>query len=749
MGNTGETLSTMSDTSVKTGATWALRGLVVASVVLPLLVLAGGGWLAWHATVKAATADLLSDIAVSTEQATKVLDAHLLLGGRVNDLVGDLSDEAVIGRERELHDKLATMIANYDEVAAVIVVGRDGRALVATSNFPADHTINFSDRAYFTSLRDTPLPFYIGGIVMGRLSHESVFSVARRRGVDPNRFSGVILVGVSPSYFTNFDREMFNGDTDYSASLIREDGTLLAGYPEPTRTDPGGIDHLLADAITAAPQAGMVHSRSAIDGTDRIIAYRKLANYPILVTVARRWGSVVREWRNLMATHLIFGIPATLSLLALSLLAMRQARRQNTILARLQEEVRLLETAEDALRQSQKMEAVGRLTGGIAHDFNNHLTVISSNIELLQRRMPAGNESLVRLTNAAMAGVQRAATLTHRLLAFSRQQPLEPEPLDVGRLVSNMSDLLRRTLGEDIAIETVLAGGLWQTRVDSNQLENVLLNLAVNARDAMPNGGKLTIETANAHLDDAYAASHVEVTAGQYVMLAVSDTGTGMTPEVISKVFEPFFTTKPLGQGTGLGLSMVYGFVKQSGGHVTIYSEPGQGSTVKVYLPRFSRPKVKPEPATRRAAAAKRSRGETILVVEDDEEVRRSSVEALREMGYQVLEAGDAMDGVRLIVDRGDIDLLFTDIGLPGGVNGRALADAARSAQPDLRVLFTTGYTRNAILHNGMLDKGVHFIAKPFNLEALAAKVREVLDAPATPAEDEGVIQGAPAPDTA
>ena len=431
-----------------------------------------------------------------------------------------------------------------------------------------------------------------------------------------------------------------------------------------------------------------------------------------------------------MATHLIFGVPATLRLLLLSVLATRQLRRQQETLAQLRNEEQRRELAEEALRQSQKMEAIGRLTGGIAHDFNNHLTVISSNVELLQRRMPQGSEALARLADAAMSGVQRAATLTHRLLAFCRQQPLDPEPLISVAWSTGMSDLLRRTLGEDDAIETVLAGGLWQTRVDANQLENVLLNLAVNARDAMPNGGKLTIETANAHLDDAYAASHAEVSAGQYVMLAVTDTGMGMAPEVIEKAFEPFFTTKPLGQGTGLGLSMVYGFIKQSGGHVAIYSEPGQGSTLKVYLPRFVTPDTKPAAGDSMAPSRQRGSGETILVVEDDEDVRRSSVEALREMGYEVLEAGDAMDGVRLIVDRGGIDLLFTDVGLPGGVNGRALADAARSAQPGLRVLFTTGYTRTAILHNGVLDQGVHFIAKPFNLTALAAKVREVLAAP-------------------
>jgi signal transduction histidine kinase/CheY-like chemotaxis protein len=517
---------------------------------------------------------------------------------------------------------------------------------------------------------------------------------------------------------------------------LRADGTPLAGYPEPTQAEGSQHDQLLVDAIARAPVAGLVRGRPSIDGAERVVAYRRLANYPVYIAIGRRWSSVVREWRDAMAAHLIFGIPATLGLLALSLLAARQWRRQHDMLAKLQDAVRRSEVAEETLRQSQKMEAVGRLTGGIAHDFNNHLTVISSNIELLQRRLPPDSASLFRLTESAMAGVQRAATLTHRLLAFSRQQPLDPEPLDISRLAANMSDLLHRTLGEDIVIETAFAGALWQTCVDANQLENVLLNLAVNARDAMPRGGKLTIETANARLDDGYAATHSEVVAGDYVLLAVSDTGTGMTADVINMAFEPFFTTKPLGRGTGLGLSMVYGFVKQSGGHVAIHSEPGQGCSVKVYLPRFIRPETQPA-ITAGPVAAEHSHGdgETILVVEDDEEVRRSSVEALREMGYQVLEAGDAMDGVRLIVDRGGIDLLFTDVGLPGGVNGRALADAARSAQPGLRVLFTTGYTRNTILHDGALDHDVHFIPKPFNLSALAAKVREVLATPNSTAE--------------
>ena len=421
------------------------------------------------------------------------------------------------------------------------------------------------------------------------------------------------------------------------------------------------------------------------------------------------------EWRWLTMSRLLPGIIAALVMLGVGLLVWRQWRLQQLAAARLRDEIRRREAAEEALHDAQRMQVIGRLTRGIAHDFNNHLTVISSNIELLQRRLPsADSASLLRFTKSAMAGVQRAATLTHRLLAVSRQQPFDPEPLDVGRLVTHATDMLRRTLGEDIAVETVLAPALWQTRTDANQLENVLLNLAVNARDAMPNGGRLTIETANACLDSEYAAAHPRVCPGQYVLLAVSDTGAGVAPDASGDT------------GTGLGLSVVEGFVRQSGGHLALDSTPGDGTTVKVYLPRLGGPAV-PAPSSRPTAMPHRyASGRTILVVEDDEDVRHSSAEALHEMGYEVLEAGDAMEAVRLVVDRGGIDLLFTDVGLPGGVSGRALADAARSAQPDLRVLFTTGYTRD----NGEIA-GVHFIAKPFSLAALAAKVQEVMADPA------------------
>ncbi len=728
----------MSEPGVRRGATRALYGLVVASALLPLLVFAGGGYLAWQEVVAEARQDLQRSLEVATEQATKVLDTQMLVADRVNDLVGDRPDAQVGGDEAALRDRLAAMIRRFPQVTGVIVIGADGHPLVSTLRFPVDRTVALNDRDYFQALQDPARWFQIGAVVDGRLTDQPAFSVARRQGSDPRHFGGVIVVTVSPHYFETFDRTLLSDSPDYMAGLFREDGASLAHYPSPMSGAAGwgGYGPVL-EAIRRQPLGGLIRIPAGQDSVDRLVAYRRLDAYPVYASIARRCSSLWTAWRDLMATHLVYGVPAAAALVLLALYAARRARHQEATLAALEAEVQRRELAEEALRQAQKMEAVGRLTGGIAHDFNNHLTVISSNIELLKRRLPPDNATLARLADAAMHGVQRAATLTHRLLAFSRQQPLDPEPLDAGRLVTGMSDLLRRTLGGGVDVETVLAGGLWQTRVDANQLENALLHLAVNARDAMPAGGKLTIATANSHLDDAYAAAHAEVRAGQYVMVAISDTGDGMTPEIIARAFDPFFTTKPLGQGTGLGLSMVYGFVKQSGGHVQISSEPAHGSTVRLYLPRYVRQEDR-QPAPRMPPRAAQEVGETILVVEDDEAVRRSSVEALREIGYVVLEAPDAMEAFRLILDRGGIDLLFTDVGLPGGVNGRALADAARNAASGLKVLFTTGYTRTAMLHNGALDAGVHFLAKPFSLQQLASKVREALDAPA--AEDAGQI---------
>lgn len=393
---------------------------------------------------------------------------------------------------------------------------------------------------------------------------------------------------------------------------------------------------------------------------------------------------------------------------------------------RVQERTRELEMRNEQLRQSQKMEAVGQLTGGIAHDFNNLLQVVSGNLQLLARDI-AGNERAERRVSNALAGTSRGAKLANQLLAFSRRQPLEPKVVNIARFITSAEDMIRRAIGEAIEVEFVVAGGLWNTFIDPVQVENALLNLAINARDAMEGSGKLTIELGNALLDADYTRGHADVTPGQYVMLAVSDTGCGMTPEIMAQVFEPFFSTKPEGKGTGLGLSMVYGFVKQSGGHIKIYSEPGHGTTVKVYLPRATQAEDLVTIADIGLAAGG---SETVLVVEDDEEVRTTVVDMLNDLGYRVLKAKDATAALHIIESGVPIDLLFTDVVMPGPLKCTELARKAKERLPGIRVLFTSGYTQNAIVHGGRLDPGVELLVKPYTREALARKIRLVLGIP-------------------
>ncbi|EWY39004.1 hypothetical protein N825_08360 [Skermanella stibiiresistens SB22] len=399
---------------------------------------------------------------------------------------------------------------------------------------------------------------------------------------------------------------------------------------------------------------------------------------------------------------------------------------------RVEEQSRDLETemtqrqrVEEALRQAQKMEAVGQLTGGVAHDFNNLLQAILGNLDMLQDGL-TGRDDMVRHVRSAIQAGERAATLTRRLLAFARRQPLTPRSLNLNALVGGMQELVQRSVGETIQVEAVLAGGLWRTWADANQVENALLNLAINARDAMPDGGRLTIETGNGHLDDAYVAAEIGLRPGQYVVLCVTDTGIGMPPDVLARAFEPFFTTKPIGQGTGLGLSQLYGFARQSGGHVAIYSEEGQGTTVKLYLPRHhgSAPEeaVAAIPEPRRA-----DDGETILVVEDEGLVRMLLVQSLEDRGYRVIEAPDPQTAIKILGTDAKLDLLATDVGLPG-MNGRQLAEIARRSRPELAVLFLTGYAHNAALGDEALEPNTQLLSKPFAVRALLAKVRAMLD---------------------
>ncbi|MBX8530805.1 response regulator [Pseudomonas cichorii] len=387
-----------------------------------------------------------------------------------------------------------------------------------------------------------------------------------------------------------------------------------------------------------------------------------------------------------------------------------------------------LRIAEEALRQSQKMEAVGQLTGGLAHDFNNLLMGITGNIELLQSRVNQGRTDLGRYISSALEGSRRAAALTHRLLAFSRRQTLAPKATHIDQLVAGMEELINRTVGPAIDMQVLRTHDLWSTMVDPHQLENSLLNLCINARDAMPDGGTLKIETANRYLDDATAARY-EMVAGHYVALCVSDNGTGMTEEVVARAFDPFFTTKPIGMGTGLGLSMIYGFARQSGGGVSIDSRPGKGSKICILLPQFLGDS---EPFEHDSSLdiplIQSAGGETILVVDDEPAVRALMSEVLEEQGYKVLEAEHGAAALVILQSRTTIDLLITDVGLPGGMNGRQVADAARTVRPDLKVLFVTGYAENAALEQDTLEPGMHVLTKPFAITTLSKRITELLD---------------------
>ena len=557
---------------------------------------------------------------------------------------------------------------------------------------------------------------------------------------------------------------MEDAETGQRGFLLTGDARYLAPYTRATLAMPGalaGLDRVIEDprqraallrlrAAVEARSAKLLvglevrragdlqtasrwmlanQSRDLMDRVRRDVAEMGAAEERLLVDRHRNADSTLLGLRLLMVTGFAMLVLVTVVVVRQNGSRIRAALGAAHNLAganaKLKSEADYREAAEAQVRQMQKTEALGQLTGGIAHDFNNMLSIVIGNLDLARRRMDDPKRARDHIDNA-LDGAQRAAVLTARLLAFARHQPLSPTPCDPNKLVGGMSELLRQTIGEGTRLETVLAGGVWGVFIDPSQLENAILNLCVNARDAMAEGGRLTIDTANAHLDEDYVFDNPGVSVGQYVVISVTDTGEGMSAEVLERAFDPFYTTKPVGRGTGLGLSQVYGFMKQSGGHVKIYSEVGRGTTIRLYLPRWDGV-IGSATSARRAPDRTDARpGEVVLVAEDDPRVRAVTVSALEEFGYKVMQAASGEEALDLL--DGTVDLLFTDVVMPG-MDGPQLAEEAARRYPKLKVLFTTGYARNAVVHNGTLGGGMALLPKPFTIDQLAAKVAEVMHA--------------------
>jgi two-component system NtrC family sensor kinase len=577
------------------GAVIALRILLVASLVLPALLFAYGAAVSHRDHFATAQEQLRRTTDILREHATKVLETDELVIDRVNEIVAGMTDDDILANERELHERLRALIRNLPQILDIFVVSADGRALVSAVIYPLPHAVDFSDRDYFQAQQQRGQT-YVSALLVGRDNHLPFFNVSKRRppsGAD-GAFNGLTGASVQPSYFEEFYARAIpqQADAGYAISLIRAAaGDILVRYPPVAAASDGdAAPQNLLDQIRRAPEQGVHEAPPAADGTARVLAYHRLQDYPVYVLSSVRRGTILRAWRRSMAGHLIFGAPATLCLFGITWFALRRTAREHAAVEAAAAEVRRREAAEETMRQSQRLEALGKLTGGIAHDFNNLLMVIGGSVEMARKAPP---EHIPRLLDAALRATRRGEALTRQLLAFGRRQQLSPKVLDLRARIPKVAGILRQSLPATITIEVNVPADLWTVELDPSELELALLNLAVNARDAMPDGGQLRLSARNETMAAEAAAAgegDVENLSGDFVVLRIADTGGGMPPDVAARAFEPFFTTKEAGKGTGLGLSQVYGFARQSGGTAVLLSSSGRGTAVKLYLPRTAKP---------------------------------------------------------------------------------------------------------------------------------------------------------------
>ncbi len=723
MGSVGQSTS---EARPARAATIYLPKLIAAlALILPIITFVAVAVISYDAYFRDARTNLEAQADLALQHARRVFAIFDLAAAQAEEAMLAFSDEEIVRHDSELSAKFDRLSAALPEVEDIWVIDGKGRPLVTSVITPAPQDVDFSQQDFFTTQRDGLAGAFITDRMPGYFRASQFFKMSYKRRTAENAFRGVILLGGDPLSFESFYAGML-GERLSLMSLVRSDGAMLARVParETAETMPSGAPFLRARAVS--PDSGAYADVSPFDKVERLIVYRSLAPLPVYVVAGLDTATVRNQWLRAMMGHLYFGLPATLALFIISLAAIRQARRQADTLNELQQEEKRRAFAEEALRQANKMEAIGRLTGGVAHDFNNLLQVMLGRLARIHKASEQRLPPSLRDIDAMQFAIDRAANLTHRLLAFSRQQPLRTDIVDVNCLIADMTELVRQTAGNEIIVEMIYATGVWPISIDPNQLENAILNLTSNARDAMAGSGRITIRTENVVIEAFQRADRAELNPGDYVCVSVTDSGQGIPPDMIEKIFEPFFTTKPVGEGTGLGLSMVYGFLRQSGGTVTISSEMGHGTIVRLFLPRAS------GEAGAQAQSAAISRPDlqgsgVVLVVEDEEEVRRLVVDTLRDADCTVLAAATARDGLRLLADNPSVQLLLTDIGLPDGMNGIQFATAARAKRPDLRVVFMTGYVRGAGEPGAQIDPAFPVLKKPFSRDALIHRVREGL----------------------
>ena len=719
-------------------SSWPLRSLLVLGLLLPLFVASGFAWYEHKEAFNDVRHDANRSVLAIEEHAASVLDTHSLVLHELDGLTHGMSWEQ-IGQDPRLKQSIAQLTRQFRHVAEIGMADAQGRVVLRSGKPEAmGHSIANRDFFLFQQRGGTP-PLYIGEAYTGS-DGALKFGVSIPRASPSGAFDGVIFTAVPVEYLTNFWRTFSPSGKDL-IPMWRTDGVIIARYP--ARNATGGLNpdgDLMMRAMRS--RRGLYTAVSRADGVERINAFSRIKNYPLYVSLSVDTRPAARRWWTVVAPVAGSLMLAAVMLMGLWLVAVRQTYNQRLSAARwrdtarrLEREVGRREIAEDALRQARKMEAIGQLAGGIAHDFNNLLGGISGNLHLIRMRLKQGRtDNVGHYIDAADAVVERASTMTQRLLAFSRRQTLDTQPTDVNERVHFMRELIGRTVGPSIRLRVVLSHAPCVALCDAAQLENALLNLAINARDAMPSGGELTISTANEKVDVKQAGA-LGIAPGWHVTVAVKDTGTGMTPEVVQRAFDPFFTTKPIGEGTGLGLSMVYGFVTQSGGQVRIDSAPGAGTTVTIMLPTHDGQAVSAPAPLREAAPMAGSRVRVVLV-DDEESLRTPLNELLTELGYEVSQAGDASQALEVLKSLQSVELLVTDVGLPGHMNGRQLADAARELLPGLKVLFITGYDAAAASSESLQGTGMEIMIKPFRLDDFAHKVAKMTKV-ALPAQED------------